>query len=114
MTLQNQDGLQKAFAAANQNFNIAKAPEIFETGEYEDKFYYLAKFYNGRTIATKYPPNTSGLDKWLDRIVELNIFLLSLADFDLPLDKTKKSYSEDWDSYEQKLRPSSRPRFGRP
>jgi hypothetical protein len=55
-------------------------PTIHETGEYEGRFYYLADFYEGRFLAYEKPIDTEFLDQWLDKIVEVNLFLLSLKD----------------------------------
>lgn len=60
-----------------KNLSSIKIPKIYETGKLKDRFYYLSEFCEGDLLATKFPPNLKNLKNWLDKIVELNITLLS-------------------------------------
>ena len=80
-------------------------PHIYETGEYNDKFYYIASHHGGDMLASKNPPTTESLEKWIDKIVKSNIFFLSLQREDLNFHRDKDSIiSQDkWDEYFQRV-----------
>jgi hypothetical protein len=78
-------------------------PIIYETGLYNDKFYYLTDAFNGKLLSTKYPPSTNGLEKWLNNIVRANIFLISLNDLVLPRDNNVKNIVDNWDESFSKI-----------
>ena len=59
------------------NLNYIKIPQIYQKGIFEDKFYYISEFLEGELLATKFPPNLKNLKNWIDKIVQLNILLLS-------------------------------------
>jgi hypothetical protein len=80
-------------------------PEIYDTGDYHGKFYYLSSFHDGPMLATKTPLNTEKLVEWLDKIVATNIFFLSLRGDELQLNRDRKPVKMDdyWSAYLQKL-----------
>ncbi len=78
-------------------------PEVFDVGEYDDKFYYLSSYHDGQTLATKNPPSTEGLDKWIDKIVKSNLFFLSLPELNLQKDGTHKPINEKWDVFFKRI-----------
>lgn len=82
-------------------FNV---PEIYDTGEYEGKFYYLSSYHEGTMLASKNPPYTDGLDRWLNRIVKSNLFFLSLENLSLPRDRGQKGIDKEWDKFIKKIK----------
>lgn len=85
------------------NIDYFDVPEIYHTGEYEGRFYYLSSFHEGQFLASKFPPNIKKLGKWIDKIVKSNLFLLSLQDIDLYRDKELEDMGKKWDHYFQKV-----------
>jgi len=80
-------------------------PEIYESGEYEGKFYYLSSYHDGSLLASKNPPDTKRLDQWLDKILKSNLFFLSLQKQDLHLqrDQGSESLIKRWDKFFKKI-----------
>jgi len=65
-------------------------PKTIYSGYFEDKFYYITEFFDGQAIATKNPINVGSLHKWLDKIIETNLFFLNLKDhLSLPRDDSE-------------------------
>jgi len=78
-------------------------PDIYNTGEFEGKFYFLSSYHEGSMLASKNPPKTKGLGRWLDKIVKANLFFLSLRNVKFSRDKGAKTIVEKWDEYIQKI-----------
>jgi hypothetical protein len=79
-------------------------PDIITTGEFEDNFYYISKYYKGKQISTVRPIDNSNLKFWIPNIIEINLFLLSLeSNITFDRDKNKKSIIQNWDSYLEKI-----------
>jgi len=80
-------------------------PEIYESGEYEKKFYYLSSYHDGSLLASKNPPDTERLDQWLDKILKSNLFFLSLQKQDLRLqrDQGSEDLTKKWDEFFKKI-----------
>jgi len=53
-------------------------PKVCESGYFKDKFYYVSTFHDGPLLASKNPPDARFLEKWLDKIIAANIYLLGL------------------------------------
>lgn len=81
-------------------------PRIYETGEYEGKFYYLSSCHNGALLASKNPPSTDNLEKWINKIIKSNLFFLSLQEKDLNLRRNRVTVdSQDrWDEFYQRIK----------
>lgn len=83
-------------------------PKVFKTGWFGENFYFISEFYGGPYLAYKNPVNTASLKKWLNKIVKINLFFLSLKGLkflrdknikfseipNLVIKKTKKWYKE--------------------
>lgn len=87
----------------NQKINSSKVdyfavPEIYETGKYEGKFYYLASYHEGPFLAEK--DKTAELEPWLNKIVQTNLFLLSLKDKTFYRDQGLTPKIQDWDNWQ--------------
>jgi hypothetical protein len=82
----------------NLNVQFFDVPQVYETGFIEDKFYYISEFYGGRKLATKPSLNVEGLDRWLDTIVKVNLFLLSIQ-YHNPLPYEKGRHLKSWGNY---------------
>lgn len=87
------------------NIDYFDVPEIYESGEYEGKFYYLSSYHDGSLLASKNPPNTERLDMWLDKILKSNLFFLSLQKQDLRLqrDQDSEDLTNKWDEFFKKI-----------
>lgn len=65
-------------------------PQIFDWGNLGENFYYISEFFEGSVLTTKKPPDQRNLAEWIDRIVEVNMFLLNLkGSLFLPRDKNE-------------------------
>jgi len=80
-------------------------PQIFDSGEYEGKFYYLSSHHDGAMLASKNPPSTESLDQWIDKIIKSNLFFLSLRGQDLNFRRDQDSISsqDKWDEFFQRV-----------
>ena len=77
--------------------NYFSVPEIFETGEYEGKFYYLSSFHDGPFLSSE--DNTQGLEQWLEKIIKTNHFFLHLKNLNFYRDRGLKERIDDWDDF---------------
>jgi len=80
-------------------------PHIYETGEYEGKFYYLSTHHDGAMLASKNPPSVGNLEEWIDKIIKSNLFFLSLQRQDLNFRRDQDSISsqDKWDEFFQRV-----------
>ena len=87
------------------DINYFDVPKIYESGEYEKKFYYLSSHHDGSMLAFKNPPNTENLDQWIDKIVKSNLFFLSLQKQNLNLRRDQDSISSQkkWNEFFQRV-----------
>lgn len=53
-------------------------PEIIDDGWFGSQHYYIAELLSAKPIAPDYPKVTRGLGKWLDDIIEINLYLSSV------------------------------------
>lgn len=67
-------------------------PRIIETGEIENKFFYLSEYFPGVRLMEK-GPNTRPLYPWIEKIVSANVFLLGWAKRFFDRDETEPDSS---------------------
>jgi len=89
------DALKKA---GIDNFNV---PQIFQTGRFEGRFFYLSSYHEGPLLSL--PSYIRHLERWLDHIVEINLFLLSLENITFKKDEYTKPIPERWEAYFKKI-----------
>jgi len=90
-------------AAKQQAIDTFAVPKVFQTGEFNGNYFYISEFYEGPFLATKEPRDVSRLEKWLDKIVDTNLFFLRLENIEFDRDKEQKSIFDQWDEYFNKI-----------
>jgi hypothetical protein len=80
-------------------------PQVYETGEYEGKFYFISSYYGGNLLVDNNPFDISSLEVWLDKVVLINLFLLFLPvnDFNLPRDNEDILAGEKIERFHKKV-----------
>lgn len=78
-------------------------PKIFKTDKLNNRFYYISEYYDGELLASANPPDTKDLNKWLDKIIKTNLFLLELKNIDFLRDKKQRPLTERWNGYFNKV-----------
>lgn len=64
----------------SETTNSFVIPKIFESGEWNDLPYYISEYFPGAFINDRTPEDCEMLESWLERIVDCNLFFLSLQD----------------------------------
>ncbi|MFH1429059.1 MAG: hypothetical protein ABIH39_04870 [Candidatus Margulisiibacteriota bacterium] len=93
-------------AIKNSGIRLFSVPLVCDCGYFENKFYFITRYYDGRFLAYKKPPRRENLINWVEKIVECNIFFLNLKLIRFPRDENEfastKSFSKEF--YEQDLK----------
>lgn len=69
-------------------------PEIIEVGQLEGKNYFVAEYIEGRELASKYPVEERDLSDELDRVAELNMWIMGIEGVETDFDV--KDEAEAW------------------
>jgi hypothetical protein len=87
----------KVFDLITKNkIDFFTVPEIIKEGHYQKHYYFICLYYYPDPSATKEPPNPKNLKKWLSQIVEINHFLESLPNLDLPWDQSNPDRAKEY------------------
>lgn len=87
-----------------KKIDFLTVPKIFKTGKMGDNFYYISEYFSGKQLGTKYPFDLSELEKWLEKIAMVNIFLLKIKKINLPRDKGRTPIIKRWEEYFKGIR----------